>query len=67
MSLENARRDLESRGFAHLIVHHETGIATVQDAAVTIGCEEKRIAKTLSFLQNDVPVLIVMVRSRQDR
>ena len=50
MSLENARRDLESRGFAQLIVHHETGIATVQDAAVTIGCEEKRIAKTLSFL-----------------
>ena len=60
MSLENARRDLESRGFAQLIVHHETGIATVQDAAATIGCEEKRIAKTLSFLQNDVPVLIVM-------
>lgn len=60
MSLENARRDLESRGFAQLIVHHETGIATVQDAAATIGCEENRIAKTLSFLQNDVPVLIVM-------
>ena len=60
MSLENARRDLESRGFAHLFVHHESGIATVQDAAATIGCEEKRIATTLSFLQNDVPVLIVM-------
>ena len=60
MSLENARRDLLSRGFAQLIVHHETGIATVQDAAAAIGCEEKCIAKTLSFLQNDVPVLIVM-------
>ena len=70
MSLENARRDLLSRGFAHLIVHHETGIATVQDAAATIGCEEKRIAKTLSFLQNDVHVLIVMAidnRKYKDR
>ena len=53
-----------------MIVHHETGIATVQDAAATIGCEEKRIAKTLSFLQNDVHVLIVMVidnRKYKDR
>ena len=60
MSLENARRVLAVRGFAHKIVHHETGIATVEDAAATIGCETQRIAKTLSFMQNDVPVLIVM-------
>ena len=67
MSLENARRDLESRGFAHLIVHHETGIATVQDAAATIGCEEKRIAKTLSFFAKRCPCAHRDGRSRQDR
>lgn len=60
MSFEAAKRDLASRGFESFIVHHETGIATVEDAAATIGCTPERIAKTLSFLQNNVPVLIVM-------
>ena len=37
----------------------EDSTATVELAAEAIGCEGKQIAKTLSFLVNDLPILIV--------
>ena len=37
----------------------EHSSATVAEAAEAIGCEEAMIAKTLSFLQGDRPVLIL--------
>lgn len=37
----------------------EQSSATVQLAAEAIGCEAKQIAKTLSFLVDDLPVLVV--------
>ena len=55
MSLENARRDLLSRGFAHLIVHHETGIATVQDAAATIGWKKSASLRRFPFCKMMCP------------
>ncbi len=60
MSAEKAREYLKKKGLEdHITVHQET-IDTVEHAALQIGCTEAEIAKTLSFLVEDKPVLIVM-------
>ncbi len=42
------------------MVMHEETIDTVEHAAQQIGCSEAEIAKTLSFLVEDQPVIVVM-------
>ena len=59
MSLEKAREYLRSKGFEDRIIIPEQSSATVAEAARAIGCEPGMIAKTLSFLQDDSPVLIL--------
>lgn len=59
MSLERAREYLRSKGFEERIIIPERSSATVAEAAEAIGCEPGMIAKTLSFLQDDGPVLIL--------
>ena len=59
MSLERAKNYLESKGFGDRIIIPEHSSATVAEAAAALGCEPGMIAKTLSFLQNDRPVLIL--------
>ena len=59
MSLNRARTFLDSRGFADHIIIPEHSSATVAEAADALGCEPGMIAKTLSFLQGDQPVLIL--------
>lgn len=59
MSLERARAYLEEKGFADRIIIPERRSATVAEAAEALGCEPGMIAKTLSFLQDDRPVLIL--------
>ena len=59
MSLEKAKAHLESRGLADRIILTEHSSATVTAAAEALGCEPGMIAKTLSFLQGDQPVLIL--------
>ena len=59
MSLEKAKAYLETRGLADHIIIPEHRSATVQEAAEALGCEPGMIAKTLSFLQEDRPVLIL--------
>ena len=59
MSLEKAKAYLETRGLADHIIIPEHRSATVQEAAEARGCEPGMIAKTLSFLQEDRPVLIL--------
>ena len=56
---EKARQHLEALGLASGIIVTEKSSATVSEAALAIGCEEGMIAKTLSFLQNGNPVLIL--------
>ena len=58
MSVERARDHLKNYGFDERIREFDVSSATVELAALALGTEEKRIAKTLSF---DVggPVLIV--------
>ena len=59
MSLEKATAYLETKGFASHIILPEHSSATVAEAAEALGCEPGMIAKTLSFLQGESPVLIL--------
>ena len=59
MSLERATRYLTARGLQDHIIIPEQSSATVAEAAKALGCEPGMIAKTLSFLQGDQPVLIL--------
>ena len=59
MSLDRAKAYLAGRGLAHHIIIPEHSSATVEAAAEALGCEPGMIAKTLSFLQEDRPVLIL--------
>lgn len=59
MSLERAEKYLEERGFADRIILFDVSSATVALAAQALGCEECRIAKTLSFDQDGKTVLVI--------
>ena len=59
MAFEKAKAYLDSFGLADRIIVTERSSATVAEAAEAIGCEEAMIAKTLSFLQGEQPVLIL--------
>lgn len=59
MSLERAEKYLKERGFADRIILFDVSSATVALAAQALGCEECRIAKTLSFDQDGKTVLVV--------
>ncbi len=59
MAFERAKAYLESVGFGDRIIVPEQSSATVAEAAAALGCEPGMIAKTLSFLQGDQPVLIL--------
>ncbi len=60
MSLEKAKYYLESKGFGDRVIVPEQSSATVEAAAQALGCEPGMIAKTLSFLQGEQPVLILV-------
>ena len=59
MAFNKAKAYLEKYGLADRIIVTEHSSATVSEAAEAIGCEPAMIAKTLSFLQEDQPVLIL--------
>lgn len=59
MAFEKAKAYLEGFGFGDRIIVTEHSSATVAEAAEAIGCEAAMIAKTLSFLQEEEPVLIL--------
>ena len=59
MSLERARKYLEEKGYSDRIIIPEHSSATVEKAAEALGVRPGMIAKTLSFLQNEQPVLIL--------
>lgn len=59
MSLERASNYLREKGFEDHIIIPEHSSATVAEAAEALGCEPGMIAKTLSFLQGEQPVLIL--------
>jgi len=59
MSLESARKHLEERGYLDRLIEPEASTATVELAAAAVGVEPGQIAKTLSFLVGEEPVLII--------
>lgn len=59
MSYEGVKSYFESIAMEQRIMNLEESSATVEEAANAIGCEPKQIAKTMSFLQGEKPVLIV--------
>ena len=59
MSQERAEKYLESRGFLDHVIRLEASTATVAEAADALGVEPGMIAKTMSFLLDDQPILIL--------
>ena len=59
MSLEKAKQHLKARHLDDRIIIPEHSSATVEEAAEALGCKPGMIAKTLSFLQGEQPVLIL--------
>ena len=59
MSLEKAKADLDKKGFLDHVIELADSTATVAEAAEALGVEPGMIAKTMSFLQGDAPVLIL--------
>lgn len=59
MAIEKVRKYFRTRGIEDRILEFDSSSATVALAAQAVGCEENRIAKTLSFHVGDDVVLIV--------
>lgn len=59
MSIEKVREHFKALGIEDRIMEFDVSSATVELAAVAVGVEGARIAKTLSFLVHDEPILIV--------
>ena len=51
---------LDKKGYADRITEQTETIDTVEHAAQQIGCSEAEIAKTLSFIVDEKPVIVVM-------
>ena len=60
MAIEKVRAYFETKGVADRILEFPVSSATVDLAAAALGCEPRRIAKTLSFDVGGRTVLIVM-------
>ena len=59
MSLEKAKMHLEKYGLSDRIRVFEVSSATVALAAEALGTEDARIAKSLSFMTPDGPILVI--------
>lgn len=59
MSLEKAKKYLTEQGYADHVIELEESSATVQLAAEALDVEPGMIAKTMSFLTEDGPILIL--------
>lgn len=60
MSIEKVRVHLDAFGLGDRIIVPEHSSATVSEAAAALGCSEAEIAKTMSFIVDGTPVIIVM-------
>lgn len=60
MAIDKAREYLKQFNLEDKILEFDVSSATVELAAKALNCEPGRIAKTMSFLVNDKPILIVL-------
>ncbi|MBE6068352.1 MAG: YbaK/EbsC family protein [Clostridium lundense] len=59
MAIEKVREYFKTWGMEDKILELDASSATVELAAQAVGCEPERIAKTLSFMVGEKPILIV--------
>lgn len=59
MSIEKVKEYFKQFGIEDKIIELSQSSATVELAAIALGCEGQRIAKTLSFLVEENPILVV--------
>lgn len=59
MSIEKVRNYFKNFNLHSRIIEFDVSSATVDLAAQALGCEGKRIAKSLAFMVNERPILIV--------
>ena len=59
MSIEKAKNYLKAKGFSDRIIEPDVSTATVELAAAAIGVEPGRICKSLSFIIDERPILIL--------
>ena len=59
MAIDKVKAFFAKMNIADRVVEFEASSATVDLAAARIGCEPKRIAKTLSFMADRGPILVV--------
>ena len=59
MPFTKVKQYFENTGLGERVIALEKSSATVNEAAEAIGCSPKQIAKTMSFLVDEKPVLIV--------
>ena len=59
MSIDRVKAYFKERGMEDRVLEFPASSATVELAAQALGCEPCRIAKTLSFLVGEDPILIV--------
>ena len=65
MSIEKVRAYFRQYGIEDRVREVEESSATVEAAAMALGCEPKRIAKTLSFSLGDSAILVVTAGDRK--
>ncbi len=59
MAFEEAKSYLVGKGFGERIYEFDVSSATVELAALAVGTEPARIAKSLTFMVEDGPVMII--------
>lgn len=55
-----AKEHLDKYGMGNLVAEFDVSSATVGEAAIAVGVTEGEIAKTLSFIVDEKPILIVV-------
>lgn len=60
MSLKRAKEYLKQYNLENEVMEFDVSSATVALAAEAIGCKEQEIAKSLSFIVEDKPILIIV-------
>ena len=61
MAIEKVKKYFEEYGIADRILEFDVSSKTVELAAVAVGCEPARIAKSMSFLIDETPIIVVAI------
>ncbi len=59
MSIEKVREFFTRKGLGDKVLEFDVSSATVELAAEAIGCESERIAKSLTFMGTERPIMVV--------